>query len=75
MPRLSFRKLVPLAIDGPDIAPARYPIKPLLILLSNITGSYVVYIFFGFKRFNVLFAADVPISLADRKSEKCLDTE
>ena len=44
-PRLSFRKLVPLAIDGPDIAPARYPIKPLLILLSNTTGSFVDFIF------------------------------
>ncbi len=46
-PSRSFRKLVPRAIDGPEIAPSRCEMKPRATRGSNTTGQRQVGIFFA----------------------------
>ena len=60
--KLSFKKLVPRAIEFPDIAPATYLIILLLILLSNTTEVLQELTFLGLILFKVRFAAFLPIS-------------
>ena len=67
-PSLSFRKLVPRAIDGPEIAPSRCEIKPRATRGSNTTGQRQVGIFFAPSRLTARSPALLPISAGSRRS-------
>ena len=58
---LFFKKVVPLENEEPEIALAKLDNKLFEIRLSNITGIFVLSIFFALSRLTALSAAEDPI--------------
>ena len=69
------KKLVPLAIDAPEIHDANDDSRLLAILGSNITSTMLLLIFFEFNLEVALSPAFLPISEGFFKSSKCVVAE
>ena len=70
---LFFKKVVPLENEEPEIALAKLDNKLFEIRLSNMTGIFVLSIFFALSRLTALLAAEDPIFFEFRKGIQKLE--